>query len=185
MEKYRKWAEEGDNEFRPFVNYTVSKKKEGKLKLFCILLILAYAVVDILYAVVFFTIIKIPMMGALIPVLTWMMIFFTWRFVQIEYEYKIHGGEMTFRICYGEKSAKEMCKFKFADVVSFASLANTDKELLDLISIDKTYDCRSSKNKNDAYVAIFEDKSEKYAVYFEVDEKVLSVAKYYTPRITK
>ncbi len=183
MEKYRKWASEGDNEFRPFVNYTVSKKKEGKLKLFCILLILAYAVVDIFYAVVFFTIIKIPMMGALIPVLTWMMIFFTWRFVQIEYEYKIFGGEMTFRVCYGEKYSNEICSFKFSEVISIEPLMDVENELLSTITADKKYDCRSSKNANNVYVAIFEKSFEKYAVYFEINEKVLSVSKYYTAKI--
>ena len=66
--------------------FVVAQKAEGSFLRRRILFILMYA----LYVAVFLTVgiitrIGIPLV-ALVPVTTWILIFFTWRYVQVEYE---------------------------------------------------------------------------------------------------
>ncbi len=185
IEKYKKWANDGDNEFRPFVNYTVTKKSDKTEKVKKMLFILMYVVFDLAYSVIFLTVIKIPMLIALVPVLTWIMVHFTWCFTKVEYEYKIVSGMMTVRISYGELFAKSLCEFKLAEALMLASMETSDKALFETIPEDKKYYCVSSRNAENIYVAVFEKSGEKCAIYFELTDKVLKVIKSYVSNIVK
>ncbi len=183
FEKYKKWSNDGDNEFRPFINYTVTKRKDKTRSIRQLLLILAYTAFVALYCVLFFTIIKIPMMGALVPLLLWIIIYFTWWLTKLEYEYKIVSGIMTAREIYGERYSKVLCEFRLSEVLSLAPVDMTDGELLASVMPDKKYFCVSSESAENTYVAIFEENGVRSAVYFETTEQVLAVIKKYTSKI--
>ena len=57
---------------------------------------------------------------ALLPVLTWILTFFTWRFVSIEYEYYILDGEFKLLEVYGAKNMRELCRVRISSMEEIA-----------------------------------------------------------------
>ena len=87
--------------------YTVSKKIEGKYLAYRILMIVGYVVFSATYFFGMFAAHFLPLM-AFTPILTWMLIFFTWRYVSIEYRYETESGVIRFYNVYGGKKKKLM-----------------------------------------------------------------------------
>ena len=120
LKKYQKGADAGDNEFTSFVNYMVTKKVEGKYKLNRILMVCAYVIVAIIYASVFTVIIKMPALLTFLPIIIWMMTYFTWPFVNIEYEYTIVGGVLRAREVYGLRMYRELFSVRLSQMTLIA-----------------------------------------------------------------
>jgi 3D (Asp-Asp-Asp) domain-containing protein len=110
------------SDFNSF-EFTVEQAKEGKWKLARIGMVCLY----ILYAVAVAVIIGVALPGmvplfALVPVTLWIIIFFTWRYVSVEYEYSIISGELTFSKIYGGRSRREVMKMRVRDASLIAPL---------------------------------------------------------------
>ncbi len=73
--KYKKWADEEGSAKGRFVTYTVNERVEGALLYKRIGLLLAYALVDISYLVLFLVVINFPAMVTFVPALTWIMVY--------------------------------------------------------------------------------------------------------------
>jgi hypothetical protein len=88
-----------NNEF----DYTITKKVEGKYRLIRFLMIAGY----VLFGAVYFIGLAIahlyPIM-AFTPLLIWILVFFTWRYVSIEYRYETVSGGIKFYTVYGGKN---------------------------------------------------------------------------------
>lgn len=170
------------SEFTNFIEYNVEKKSEGAHRAKRIFLILGY----ILFVIVLFGLIYasnfIPM-GALIPLLTWILIFFTWRYVSIEYEYTLSSGVLTVAKIYGKRKRKIMLEAALRDMSFIAPLS---KSYTGRISgVKRTYDALSSEKSPNAYFALFKDKDGKSAVlYFDACKKFIAISKFYNNSAT-
>ncbi len=179
LEKYVRSADMGDNAASTFVNYGVKKKPEGKYRLSRILMITGYIVFALAFFVFFATMNILPII-ALLPVLTWILVFFTWRFVSIEYEYYILDGEFRLTQVYGSKNMRELCRVRISAMDSVAPYRGENKAKADAFD-EKDRICGvSSMDNPDIYYAVFKDESgASRAVFFEATEKTLKVIKYY------
>ncbi|MCI8386858.1 MAG: hypothetical protein HFE63_00125 [Clostridiales bacterium] len=183
IEKYRKAAEAGENEFSNFVNYGVKKKPEGDYKRKRILVMLGYAVFAIAFAAVCIST-KIVMLIALLPVLTWILVFFTWHWVNIEYEYQIINASLKLMEVYGNRYMKQMCDIKISTMSIIAPYNGEYRAMADDTTITERIYGVSSMDNPDVYFAICHgNNGEKRVIFFEATEKTLKAMKYYNQNV--
>ena len=153
-----------------YAEYSVDKKKEGKYLMQRILMILLYVVIFAvvggigiwigiatglgLFGVVLF---------ALAPLAIWMMVYFTWKFVSIEYKYVIDHSEITVFTVYGGKD--EVVAFK-GKVKDFG-----EAKVIEAVPTMNTYDIYFGLHKD--------EQGNKTVVYFQATSHSLKAFKYY------
>ncbi len=178
--KYQKGADAGDNEFTSFVNYMVTKRVEGKYRLRRILMILAYVVVGIAYALVFTVGIKLPMLITFLPLLIWFIVYCTWMYVSIEYEYTIVGGLLRGMEVYGMRKFRELFSVRISSMTLIAPYSGDFKKEADDARIVNRYHCVSSMSSPDVWFGIYKNEAgESCVVFFEMVEKTLKCVRYY------
>lgn len=183
-EKYRKAADAGDNEFSNFVNYGVKKKPEGKYKLHRILMVCGYILFCIIYLIVFLVPVKLAMMITFLPVLTWILVYFTWYWVNIYYEYMIIGGSLRLLEIFGMRRMRVMCEFKISSLTIAAPYTGAYRKEADSAEITRRIYGVSSMKNPDVYFGIYTDSDGKLtAVFFEATEKTLKAMRYYNPNV--
>lgn len=186
LQKYHKGADAGDNEFTSFVNYMVTKKVEGNYKLKRILMILAYIIIGIAYALIFTVAIKLPMLITFLPLLIWFMVYCTWMYVNIEYEYTIVGGLMRGVEVFGMRKFREIFNVRISSMTMIAPYSGIYKSEADSKDIVHRYYCVSSMDSPDIRFGIYKNESgEKCVVFFEAVEKTLKCIRYYNSDAVK
>ena len=178
LEKYRKAAETGDETQNTFVSYAVTKKREGKYKLARILMVAGYILVDIVYLFLILVLTKIPMLGAFVPLLTWAMVYFTWPFVSVEYEYTIDGGVITMREVFGNRYCRTLASERISSMSRIAPYTGDYRKEADSTDGKRIYGV-SSMGSPDVYFAVCGDT----ILFFEAAEKTLKVIRYYNPEV--
>ncbi len=186
LQKYEKGADAGDNEFTSFVNYMVTKKVEGRYKLRRILMVCGYVLIGLLYAAFFTIPLKLPMMLTFLPLLIWFMVYCTWMYVNIEYEYTIVGGLLRAVEVFGMRKYRELFSVKLSSMTLIAPYLGENRGEADSDDIKHRYYCVSSLESPDIWFGIYKDSSgEKCAVYFEAVEKTIKCVKYYNSDAVK
>ncbi len=159
-----------------YTEQTVSQKPEGKFRLYRILMAAAYVV----YALTFFIIcteVKLPMLIALLPVTTWILVFFTWRYVSVEYEYFLGNGILTFTKVYGGRTRRVLFALPIRDMETVAPLADSAEAVKKAAAV---LDLRGSEKAPGAYCFTAKDADgNTVAVLFSATEKALKILKYY------
>lgn len=161
--------------------YAVPQAKEGKYKKRRILLIIAYILfLPVVFALMLnlpFGKLMIPLM-CLGPIALWIIVFFTWRYVSIEYEYSIVSGKVTFAVIYGGRTRKEKLTFALKDCSAIAPLDEDGKKRVEAFAPDTVYSAVPKENDEDAYFASFTDDNGKRIVFeFEATNKMISLCK--------
>ena len=167
--------------------FVVAQKAEGRFLRRRILFILMYA----LYVTAFLTVgiitrIGIPLV-ALVPVTTWILIFFTWRYVQVEYEYSMTSGILVFTEIYGGRSRKKIMEVHIKDVTAILPLSDPRTEVqVERFEPETVYSAVPSKDATDTYVMLFEERGEQakgkgkhIAFTFVATTQALKIMKYY------
>ena len=165
--------------------FTTRQKTYGMWIIKKLLLILIYiAFVLTAFTVGFLTRIFLPFL-ALVPVFTCILIFFTWRYVSVEYEYSMTSGQITFSKIYGSRNRK--CIFE-AEIKSMNLIAPYTNEHIDkAIRFAPTveYNATSSPRASEQYFALFEDHNGKKAIFiFEATRRSLEIFRFYNPSST-
>ncbi len=80
---------------------------------------------------------------ALCPLLLWILIFFTWRYVNIEYKYTVESGMLRLYTVYGTRTLRENASFHIKDALGFIPL-DKSADKLTVFGAEKVYDMRSS-----------------------------------------
>lgn len=173
------------DEFQTY-EFVVAKKKTGHYAIKRALLFLAYVlyVAVLLLTGMLFELI-VPLL-ALIPISLWIIVFFTWRYVSVEYEYSMVSGEITFSEIYGGRSRKTKMVFRLKDCAMIAPADQKEwRERAELYGAARVYSALSAEGAADAYFAAFENEDkEKCIVYFEATEKALKICRFYNPSAT-
>ena len=130
--------------------YTVDKKKEGKYKLARFLMVGLYCAFFIgLFALVLYT--KLYPTFAIAPVLLWILVLATWRYVSIEYKYTVESGVLTLMTVYGSKTRRVKSSFKIKELTAFLPLESAAEKIAEF-KANVTYNLLSSnKSPKDAY----------------------------------
>ncbi len=172
-------------EFQTY-EYVVAKKKTGNYAVKRVLLIVAYIFYALGLLLTGFMFELIVPLLALIPISLWIIVFFTWRYVSVEYEYSMVSGEVTVSEIYGGRSRKQKLIFRLKDCTMIAPLAAREwQERAELFGATKVYSALSAEDATDAYFATFENENkEKCIVYFEATEKALKICRFYNPSAT-
>ena len=175
------------NEFSTY-EFVVAQKSEGGWRLLRIGMIALYVcfVLGCFGAGIALNILP-PL--ALVPVFTWMLVFFTWRYVSVEYEYSITSGELTFSKIFGNRSRRTVLKLMLRDAIHIAPLDNEEeRKKANAYLPEREFWAVSSQNAQDVYFILFEyttGKEKRRAVlYFEATQKALQICRFYNPSAT-
>jgi hypothetical protein len=172
--------------------FVVAQKAEGSFLRRRILFILMYiAYVTAFLTVGIITRIGIPLV-ALVPVTTWILIFFTWRYVQVEYEYSITSGILVFTEIYGGRSRKKIMEVHIKDASAILPLDDPRTEAqVDRFAPEVVHNAIPSKRAEDTYVMLYVDEKDKVkgkgvntAFTFVATTQALKVMKYYNSLAT-
>lgn len=162
--------------------YVVAQKIEGKWKLKKIGMLLIYVAFIIAWFIFGFVSHLFPLL-ALMPVTLWMLVFFTWRYVKVEYEYSMMSGDVVFSNIYGGRSRKKIIEFRIKDCTLVAPVSTHDYKVRDY-EPQTVIRAVSSEKAQDVYFALFEKDGKKFAVYFEATAKALKIFRYYNAQAT-
>ncbi|MBE6662059.1 MAG: hypothetical protein E7606_02115 [Ruminococcaceae bacterium] len=169
----------------PF-EYTVEQKSEGTLRwkrLALLALYFAYPIV-LIFVVGSGTAALIAPLLAFIPLSLWIIIFLTWRYVKISYQYTVTSGRLCFIKHYGNRTHKTQFEMALKDAKLIAPVGHREHdERLELFAPEMTYNGVSSKNAPDTYYIAFENAEGKRCVFFfEATTKALELFKMYNPK---
>ena len=157
--------------------YIVKQKSEGVWKLRRTLMICAYVAFNLAYLFAF--LFSFPWAVTFLPLLDWVLIYFTWRFVSPEYEYSTLSGEITFTTIFGGKSRRKLVTISIRDFQKIAPYDEAAEAYVSAQKCNRDFRCMSSLYAPDLYYGIFMLGEEKCVVYFEVTERALKILKYY------
>lgn len=173
------------NDSSNYTEYVVAQKPEGKLRSKRILLVLLYVAFSIGWLVGVVGILKIWPLGMFTPLFTWMLVFFTWRYVSIEHEYTMVSGTISFTEIYGRRTRRQMFEYKIKEMTRIAPVSDQYKNDYDATDIVVRYDFRGSASSPDAYFFTFKTSDGKAGVvFFEATAKALKIFRFYNPSAT-
>ena len=148
-----------------FAEYVYDRKNEGKVKKLKIAAICGYA----LFAVAAFAILaKVFMWGiAILPIFTWMLVYFTWGFISYDYYYEFNHGNMEFgavRVTKNGRRRRPMLKLSVKEA-TLAKVYNPAEDSLE--GIERIYDFSESQSSDKRIVLYFNNEGKSAAVIFE------------------
>ena len=117
---------------------------------------------------------------AFIPISIWILVWLTWRFTQVSYEYTFESGTLKVNRILGEHSHRKLAEVKIRDIEKIYINLNEDLEKVDTFSVDNKIFAASAKDAErlTAIIWVTEDKK-KNVLYMEADEKALKILRYY------
>ena len=164
----------------PF-EYTVAEKRTPSLILKKVALIIAYVLwAAILFLVGSATKIFVPFL-ALVPISLWVLVFFTWRYTQVRYEYSLFTGELTVSRILSERFRKELVKVHIRDISAILPYEEEYTPKAEAFGAEKTVFAASGYDAPNLYMAMWQDEKsgKRILLCFEPDEKCLRILRYY------
>lgn len=162
-----------------YAEYVVDKKVEGKYKMQRLLMLLSYVVIAgvIIAAVVISGF--IPLI-ALAPMAVWMLYFFTWHLVSIEYSFIVDASVLTVEKVMGGKKKIKLFSAKVKDLSLIAPYDDKYKAEADAFGADNRVEAVPNMACYDLYFALHTDeKGKKTIVFFQATAQSLKALKYY------
>lgn len=172
------------NEFQTY-EVTTHQKIYGAWRIKRIALVIAYVLYVLLALVVGIkTKIAVPLL-ALVPVTLWMIIFFTWRYTDVDYEYSMTSGYISFSVIYGSRSRKQIFEIQIKGISLIAPYTDDYYEKVLRYAPEVEYYALSSKSAENAYFALFENSDGKKSIFvFEATDRALAIFKFYNSTST-
>lgn len=128
---------------------------------------------------------RAPALLFALPVLiTSALIALTWKYVSVEYEYSLTGGEMTLAIIYGGRSRRELARLNIKSLTAVAPLEEEYIARAKHYAPEETFDLTADLQNPDVYYALFEtEKKRRGILYFEATDRALGILQYYNPTV--
>ena len=162
----------------PF-EYAVAEANNKALKTKKALFLAGY----VLYVLVVFAVLTSinPYLIALVPVTLWMVIWLTWRFTQVEYEYSFFSGALTVSRVLGNRTRKKLLEIRIQNFSSVFAATEMNQSKIEAFAAENTIFAASAKDAANLWVALWDDAEtgKRMALYFEPDEKSIKIMKYY------
>ncbi|MBE6699635.1 MAG: hypothetical protein E7584_05310 [Ruminococcaceae bacterium] len=164
----------------PF-EYAVAEANNKALKTKKALFIVGY----VLYAAIILGLgagskIFLPLM-CFIPLSLWIIVWLTWRFTQVEYEYSFFSGELTVNRILGNRTRKNLTKVRIQNFSAIFPATELNQSKIEAFAAENTIFAVSEAGAEGIWVALWDDaESGKHqALYFEPNEKAIKILKYY------
>lgn len=167
-----------------YTEFVCDKKIEGKGKLFKYLLIFGY----ISFVVAFFLVCyisRIVTVFAVAPIVTWILIHFTWRLVKFDIYYTFEHGKMTFGRIKKRKSGNIRVPRLIVNVQSALAVKKYSevKDSEKFKSVARVHDYSPTITSPNLIVIFFERGKSKEAVILEnIPRLEYLLPKYFTPK---
>lgn len=170
-----------------YAEYVVDKKVEGKYRMQRMLMVLGYVGIAVLILAVVMIIDKLTGLGkmmvpmvALAPMAAWMLYFFTWPYVSIEYSFTVDGSMLTVEKVMGGKKKVKLFHQKVKDLSLIAPYDEQYKSEADAFAADRRVEAVPSMDCHDLYFALHTDeRGKKTIVFFQATAQSLKALKYY------
>lgn len=166
-----------ENEGMGYSEYTVRRIHDKTLKGKKILLLCLYIAFAVAFCVVFLVLVKMPPVIAALPLLLWILCFFTWKSTNIEYTYVTCKGEFYIYRVNGYGKATEVFRRRIADADIIAPAGGEYSER-ENASFAQVLDFSASMDSDGLYFAAYEDMK----VYFSASGVLLGAMKYYSSK---
>ncbi len=160
--------------------YVIAEKKTASVKIKRVALILLYVAwaVGLLVGGAMLRLIA-PLL-CFIPLTLWILVFFTWRYTQVEYEFSFFSGELTVSRVLGGRSRKEMAKILIRELAAVVPAEEPYTERINTFGADKEIFAASHTDSPTLYAAMWKEESgTKKLLWFEPDEKAIKLLQYY------
>lgn len=160
--------------------YTVAEKKSPRL-LFKKLTLLALYVLWVAAFLLTGVWIKliVPLL-ALIPLSLWILVFFTWRLTQVEYEYSFFAGVLTVSRVLGGRTRKKLCEVPIRQLSDVLPYEDEFLRKIENFSAERTVFAASDEQAPHLYVLLWKDADGvRTALFLEPNEKALKILRYY------
>ena len=163
----------------PF-EYVVEKSKTPTLYFQRITLIALYVLWGVgLFLIGAATRLLVPFI-ALVPLSLWVLIFFTWRLTQVEYEYSFFSGELTVTRLLGGRTRRELCRVQIRSLSRVLPYDGEYEAQIKAFGADKVISAVSAESAPTVYVALWGDSEKtRYALLFEPNDKARRILRYY------
>ena len=152
--------------------YTVAQKSEGKWSIYRWLMLSGYVLFAAGYFIAAYLSGFIPLV-AILPLLLWILVYFTYRYVKPEYKYEISEAYLKFYRIYGKK-AKEVTRIRICDADFIIPLESAITEI-QRYSPSRTYSAIPSKDSAD----LKNDSKDACAFMFKATAEALKCLKFY------
>jgi len=162
----------------------IKRKSEGKILLFKILLIAGYFLFAIVCSalIVFLADANIYLF-ILAAILDACFYFFTWKLVNVEYEYAFIGGSFYLSKIYGKSFRKELFESDLSLATAVAPYEGQYKKDIQNKDISKEFKAISSVKARDIWFMLFEkENGDRTVIIFEADERSLKLIRQGCPR---
>ncbi len=160
--------------------YLIKQKAEGKTLVKRCLTILGY--VALAFLLILFTVGFAPVQ-LYVPIVmlalafTALVAFVTWRFVCIEYEVVIGGGDIIITTIYGKGFSKRLLELPISAFSEIGVYDDKAYEEISKLSLQKDYLCLSSLSAPNVYYAIFDDEKDQCILYFDAPDRAVELLK--------
>ncbi len=160
---------------RGYAEFSVKKSSCGSYRSARIAVIVGYIL--LIGGLCVLLAIKFPMGIAIMPILGWMLVFFTWRYVSVEYKYTVDHATFTAVAVYGGKSERTLVKLAAKDIECVEPF---DATLADMAG---TVDLRPFPDCPDSYMLMGVDgQGKKVCVLFEATNGILKALRFYNSK---
>lgn len=160
--------------------YLIKQKAEGKaLAKRCLAIIgyVALALLLILFTIGFAPVQLYVPIVMLALAFTALIVFVTWRFVCIEYEVVIGGGDIIITTIYGKGFSKRLLNLPISTFSEIGVYDDRAYGEISKLSLQRDYVCISSLSAPSVYYALFEDEKDQCILYFDAPERAVELLK--------
>lgn len=157
----------------------IAEKKTKTLKMRKLTLIVLYVLwCASLLLVGSMTKLFLPLL-AFIPISTWILVFLTWRYTQVEYEYSVFSGTLTVSRILGGRKRKLLTEVKLKDLSAVLPYEDEFIPRIDSFGAKVSVMAASAHDTPDAYIALWDADGTRHLLCFEPDERILKFIRYY------
>lgn len=164
----------------PF-EYTVAEANNKALKTKKLLFIAGYVAYGaIILGLGASTKLLLPLM-CFIPLSLWIIVWLTWKFTQVEYEYSFFSGTLTINRILGNRTRKKMTEIRIQNFSAILPANEANQSKIEAFGAENTIFAASEANAENLWVALWKDEEngKNQALYFEPNEKAVKILKYY------
>ena len=162
--------------------YIVKRRTEGKYLWQKIALALSYILFLSILLVLILTLTPLYVMIPLILLaiaITALIAFVTWRFLSVEYEITVGGGDLIITTIYGRALRKQTLNLSVAAISEIGEYDDGAYEEISKITLQKNYLCISSLSSPNMYYALFDENKERCILYFDATSEAVALLKRY------
>ena len=112
---------------------------------------------------------------ALTPLSLWAIVFLTWRWTQVDYEFSYFAGTLTVSRILGGRSRKVLAEIPLRDLISVRPCTEETAARAEATTTERPLFAISSTDAEGIYIALWNDDDARRILYFEPTDKALRI----------